>query len=75
METGVESVNRESGCHMIGLKTPSLWVTLTSIPGLHKDLLLRCGDCMHLLWHTPPCHSAIDVQSVIRIIDFQNKLF
>ena len=35
----IELVVRESVYHVIGLKTPSLWVTLTSIPGLHDDTL------------------------------------
>ena len=33
----MESVVRESAYHVIGLKTLSLWVTLTSIPGLHQN--------------------------------------
>ena len=34
---GIESVVFESAYHVIGLKTPSLWVTLNSFPGLHSD--------------------------------------
>ena len=34
---GIESVVYESAYHVIGLKTPSLWVTLISIPGLHGN--------------------------------------
>ena len=34
--TGITDVVRESAYHVIGLKTRSLWVTLTSIPGLHS---------------------------------------
>ena len=33
----MESVVRESAYHVIGLKTLSLWVTLTSIPGFHQN--------------------------------------
>lgn len=33
---GTESVVRESAYHVIGLNTPSLWVTLTSIPVPHS---------------------------------------
>ena len=32
---GITEVVRESAYHVIDLKTRSLWVTLTSIPGLH----------------------------------------
>ena len=36
IETGIELVVRDLAYHVIGLKTYSLWVTLTAIPGLHS---------------------------------------
>ena len=44
---GIESVVCESAYHVIGLKTLSLWVTLTSIPGLQSRIMKNTNQCFY----------------------------
>ena len=46
---GITAVVRTSAYHVIGWKTRSLWVTLTSIPGLYALCGINMYACVYIL--------------------------